>query len=248
MALQIGKRPTIYSASPTVPKPKPAAYVHDRPARIVTEWQACHTERARLAIRGNIGKDWDGKAANDNVNWPLAKALLEEGNRELLKYAIAYRKIYNTAKSEAVLGGSAPEREMNLEQRFIHSDDESRPVGTRKLTAANIDLPPTRKTPTDSLEPSGNGSSVPKPWNGDAAVNDMIDAKRQLARLQAAVGSIVEPFEMMVVDGATLKAAGHAAGASSRDGAPAAGRAIAHMGLIAVRDKLGKLGRKDLAA
>ena len=244
--VQTGKRPTIYSVKPDIPAPEPVIYVHDRERRKETEWKACHNEKSRLAIRHNIGKDWDGKAANDNIAWPLAKALLAEGNKELLKYAIAYRKIYNTAKSEAVLGGSAPEREMNLEQRFIHADDESTPKGTRQLTAANVDIPAKRKTPTDSLEPSGNGSSVPKPLNGDAAVNDMIDAKLQLERLQAKLGHLADPLEMAVVDGATLEAVGNACGIANRAGSMGAGRAIVHMGLITVRDSLGKLNRKDL--
>lgn len=247
---QIGKRPTIYSASPSTPAPAPAAYVHDRPARLVTEWQACHKEKARLAIRGNIGKDWDGKAANDNIAWPLAKALLAEGNKELLKYAIAYRRIYTLAKSEAVLGGSAPEREMNLD-RYVYEDKETgeqKYNNVRKRQSADVDIPPTRKKPTDSLEPSGNGSSVTKPWNGDKPVNDMIDAKRQLAILQARLGHLAEPLEMAVVDGATLEAVGNSCGIANRAGSMGAGRAIIHMGLITVRDCLGRIERKDLAA
>jgi hypothetical protein len=243
-----GKRSTIYSAASKPISRPPAPYVYDRQARIEAEWQVCHAEKSRLAVRAKAGKDWDGKAANDNINWPLAKELIEEGNTELLKYAIAYRRVYSMAKSEAVLGGAAPEREMNLD-RYVYEDKETGETkynNVRQRQSADIDIPATKKTPTDSLEPSGNGSSVPKPWNGDAPVNDMIDAKRKLSVLQIAVGSIVEPFEMMVVDNETLKAAGHAAGASSRDGASGAGRAIAHMGLIAVRDILGRLERRDL--
>lgn len=243
-----GKRSTIYSAVANPPKQTPVPYVHDRPARLITEWQACHEHKARLAIRHNIGKDWDGKAANDNIAWPLAKALLAEGNKELLKYAIAYRRIYTTAKSEVVLGGSAPEREMNLEQRVINSDNETIRKGVRQSTAANHDIPATRKTPVDPLMPSGNGSSVPKPWNGDAAVNDMIDAKRRLAALQERLGHLADPLEMAVVDGATLEAVGNACGIANRAGSMGAGRAIVHMGLATVRDSLGKLNRKDLAA
>ena len=249
MAPATGKRATIYSAAPQPPTPTPKAYVHDRPARLVTEWQACHAERARIALR-RPKDDWD--AANDNepvkAVWPLAKALLAEGNKELLKYAIAYRRIYDTAKSEALLGGAHPAPEMSLEQRYIHDNNESKAKGTRKLSAGHVDEPATRKMPVDPLMPSGNGSSVPKPWNGDAAVNDMIDAKRKLVRLQERLGHLTEPLEMAVVDGETLEAVGNAAGVANRAGAMGAGRALVHMGLIAVRDELGKLNRKDFRA
>lgn len=244
-----GKRSTIYSAADNPPKQEAKPYVHDRPTRRATEWQACHEERSRLAIRHNIGKDWDGKAANDNIAWPLAKALLAEGNKELLKYAIAYRRIYTLAKSEVVLGGSAPEREMNLD-RYVYEDKETgeqKYNNVRKRQAADVDIPPTRKKPTDSLEPSGNGSSVTKPWNGDKPVNDMIDAKRQLSALQDRLGHLADPLEMAVVDGATLEAVGNACGIANRAGSMGAGRAIIHMGLITVRDCLGRLERKDLA-
>lgn len=221
-----------------------------RQQRQADEWQACHAEKARIAVRAKIGKDWDGKAANDNIAWPLAKALLAEGNKELLKYAIAYRRIYTLAKSEAVLGGKGIEMESLSLDRYVYEDKETgepKYNNVKQSKAADVDIPPRRKAAAND-DTRQNTSSVPKPWNGDKPVNDMIDAKRQLAGLQARLGYLVDPLELAVIDGATLEAVGNSAGIANRAGAMGAGRALVHMGLVTVRDSLGKLDRKDLAA
>lgn len=205
------------------------------------EWHAMHAERARIASR--IPKE--RAAANDNVAWPLARALLAEGNKDLLKYAVKYRLIYDRAKSEVVFGGTVPDSDMGLEQRVANNDNECLYLGVRQSNAAAVDIPAKRKRATDSLEPMPQSSNVPKPWNGDYAVNVMIDAKRELARLQLKLGPIVEPFEMAVVDGATLEAVGNAAGIASRGGAMSAGRAIVHLGLVTLRGAMGGLNRMD---
>ncbi len=245
-----GKRATIYSAAPN-PAPQ-APYVYDREARAEQEWQLCHAERARLAARARYGKDWDGKEDNDNeprkVVWPLAKALVAEGNTELLKTALAYRKIYNTAKSEVVLGGKAIAHEnltaesLSIAVESVARDDGSVTFGkVRKSRGINAaDVAPKRKVAANDETTSG-ASSVPKPWNGDMPVIDMIDAKVQLARLQARLGPLAEPLEMAVMDDATLQAVGNAAGIANRAGSMGAGRALVHMALIMVRDALGRV-------
>lgn len=228
--------------------------------RAEDEWQACHAERSRLAVRAKIGKDWDGKAANDNDpekeranQWPLAKALLAEGNKELLKYAIAYRRIYDAAKSEAVLGGKSIGAEsVNMTYaRYLYEEKESGEIKygpVKKSVAAGVAIPPKQKRATDSLESGGSTSSVPKPWNGDAAVNDMIDAKVKLEALDAKLGVLREPLELAIIDNKTLQEIGNSAGIANRAGAMGAGRVLVHMGLVTVRDSLGKLDRKDFAA
>lgn len=249
---QTGKRPTIYSAAPAIPAPKPQP-IEPRVKRIESEWQACHAERSRLAVRAKIGKDWDGKAANDNIAWPLAKALLAEGNKELLKYAIAYRRIYDAAKSEAVLGGKSIGAEsVNMTYaRYLYEEKESGEIKygpVKKSVAAGVAIPPKQKRATDSLESGGSTSSVPKPWNGDASVNDMIDAKVKLEALDAKLGVLREPLELAIIDNKTLQEIGNSAGIANRAGAMGAGRVLVHMGLVTVRDSLGKLDRKDFAA
>jgi hypothetical protein len=123
----------------------------------------------------------------------------------------------------------------------------------RQAASANVDIPVKRKTITDaetqqSSEKSDSGwSSVPKPWNGDAPVNNMIDAQRQLSRLQSALGHLCEPFELACIDGRTLQEVGNSVGTANRSGAQGAGRALVHMALVTLRDCLGELRRKDFS-
>jgi hypothetical protein len=203
--------------------------------------ESVHAEKRRLAARASYGKDWDGSADNDNaVNWPLARALVREGNTDLLKVAMAYRRVYDQAKSEAMLGGSGVSigDGVKLDQYIkTHEDGEVEYKGPRKSKAAEVDMPARMKIPAGGLS-STNISSVPKPWNGDAAVNDMIDAKAKLTRLQVRLGHLCEPLELAVIDGRTLEEVGNSLGVANRGGAMAAGRAVVHMGLITARDAL----------
>jgi hypothetical protein len=198
-------------------------------------------EKARIAIRHAESDKWDGKADNDNaLNWPLARALVREGNTDLLKVAISYRRIYDQAKSEAVLGGSSPVigDGISLDQYVkTHESGAVEYKGARKSKAAPVDIPATRKIPAGGLS-STNVSNVPKPWTGDRAVNEMIDAKALLERLQARLGHLCEPTELAVIDGSTLEAVGNSIGVANRTGAQAAGRALVHTGLITLRDAL----------
>src|SRR5690606_37868570 len=106
---------------------------------------AIHQHKSRLAKRFAKSRDWDGTADNDNaLNWPLARALVREGNTDLLKVAIEYRRIYDTAKSEAVLGGKSPVRSegMRLVQRIQQREDGSVEYkGVRKSESAAVDIP-----------------------------------------------------------------------------------------------------------
>lgn len=211
---------------------------------------ACRPYRMALGKRAAIGKDWDGSPANDNANWPLAKALLAEGNHDLLKYAIAYRMTYEAAKSEVAIGlnGTPSPKMVVLRRTTIDESTGNITYGGEIVSkAASVDIPATMARPTNA-DSKKNATPVPKPWNGDSQINNAIDARGKLAWLQGKVGAILDPFEMAVIDGATLQEVGNAAGVAARSGAMAAGRAICHMGLIAVRDAMGKVDRRDLAA
>lgn len=228
----------------------------DLPARMTyseNERDAVHAQKVRLHARASIGKNWDGKADNDNINWPLATSLIREGNTELLKAAMAYRKIYDSAHSGALLGGKIYTEKEGRVIDYVSKMDESTGViqyhKPRKSNSVDAvaSTPPRRKNVTNETTISAS-SPVPKPWAGDRYVNDMIDNKGKLASLRARLGVLVEPLEMAVIDGATYQRVGNNSGVADRSGAIAAGRAIVHMALLAVRDAIGSIKRSDLAA
>jgi hypothetical protein len=224
----------------------------DLPARMTygADKEGVHAQKRRLALRASYGKDWDGTADNDNINWPLAKALLAEGNGDLLKYAMMYRKTYEMAKGEVLIGMKGqPSAEMTIVHRSYMDESTGRITygGEIVRKGASSDIQPTRSTPTNP-DSKKNAAPVPRPWTGDRAINDAIDAREKLAWLQSLLGPTLEPFEMACIDGATLAEVGAASGASSRDGKPGAGRAICHLALITIRDALGPISRQDIAA
>ncbi|MGY6568516.1 MAG: hypothetical protein ACXIVE_05925 [Salinarimonas sp.] len=203
-----------------------------------------HAQKMRIAAR-HTGLE----PANDNTQWPLATALLREGNEELIQHAMAYRLIYDRAKSEAVLGGRGVSvgDGISLDQK-VHTRDcglmENK--GVRGVAVREGEA--RQSVPVDEEMPERNFSKVPKPWNGDKPVNDMIDAKRELARLQEKLGHLCEPFEMSCIDGATYQEVGHHLRESHKVTATAVGRAVVHMALITIRDIKGKMKQSRLAA
>jgi hypothetical protein len=223
--------------------------------RLKAEGVSMNKQRKRINKRQSIGDDWDGRAANDNIAWPLATALLKEGNADLLKYAMMYRKIHDMAKSDAMLGGStvALGEGIAIDRHTVIRDNGTIAYRrVRQSTAASVDIPARRRfdasTADDSDSNEKNWSNIPKPWNGDRPVNDKIDAQRKLNRLQSALGHLCEPFELACIDGATLEAVGNAAGIANRAGAMGAGRALVHTALATLRDVIGEVRRQDLVA
>lgn len=230
------------------------------------ERDGVHMQKARLAKRAKLGADYDG-ASNDNIAWPLATSLVREGNTELLKTAMAYRRIHDAAKSEAKLGGHgvAMNEGFSLD-RFSKINANGSVVYNRprQKTGADIDIPAKRYSAPPKAEnvdlysndPSvatsapvvKNWSNIPKPWNGDKPVNDMIDAKGKLTRLRQKLGYLCEPLEMSVVDGATYQEVGNALGTANRSGSIVAGRTVVHLALITLRDAMGDIRREDIAA
>ncbi|WP_242221672.1 hypothetical protein [Shinella zoogloeoides] len=228
------------------------------PARMIYadhERDAVRVQKSRLAARARYGSEWDGKVANDNIAWPLATALVREGNTELLKAAMYYRKIHDTAKSEAKLGGSGVQLNdgMSIDRHSVlKADGKIAYRRVRQSTAAEADIPARRRfdasTAEDGDEPQKNWSSIPRPWKGDEPVNAMIDAQSRLFDLRNRLGVLAEAFEMATIDGATYEAIGNMMGNAHKVPATAAGRSIVHMGLITIRDAIGKVSRADLAS
>lgn len=223
------------------------------PAERATGERTVRKITRRIAMRQAIGEGWDG-AANDNQPWPMAKALLAEGNKDLLKYAMAYKKIEASANSEATLGGSGVSLGggMQLEhETFIRPNGDIAHGRVRQSRAASVDIPPKRKIPPFPDAETGierNSVRVQKPWSGDDKVNDMIDNKAILHFLQDKLGPLVEPFEMACIDGKTYEEVGRAMGVGSKRGAQSAASAMIHMALITVRDALSGLRRLGVAA
>lgn len=213
---------------------------------------AVHHQKRRLHQRAQVGKDWDGTAANDNVAWPLATALIREGNTELLKAAMYYRRVHDAAKSEAKLGGSSVRIDdgMALDRHTkIRANGTIAYKHVRQRTAAEVDIPAKRYVPPyedEAEDMQRNSVRIPKPWNGDMPVNTMIDAQRRLGEIRSNLGILAEPLEMAVVDGATYEAIGNMLGQSHKVPATAAGRTAVHMGLITLRDTIGNIKRSDL--
>lgn len=211
-------------------------------------------ERVRLGKRAAIGKDWDGRADNDNINWPLATALLREGNTELLKAAVAYRRIHAQAHCGAVLGGSSAPlgKGMALDQRtHITASGNIVYKGARSVETAEPESQPMMKVLPYVAEDDGierNVAKVPRPWNGDKPVNDMIDAQTKLIALRERLGALVEPLELSVVDGKTYQEVGNSLGEAHKVPATSAGRTVVHLALLTARDAFGSIKRPDLAA
>ncbi|MDX1032816.1 hypothetical protein GOL82_16375 [Sinorhizobium medicae] len=232
----------------------------DLPARMSyteAERDGVHVQKVRLAKMAKKGADWDGKADNDNIAWPLATALIREGNTELLKAAMYYRKVHDTAKSEAKLGGSSVSLGDGVavdQRQWVKPNGHVAYKGVRVVASSEPETSAKRKSPTDSEEQLSAAKSesgytnVPKAWNGDMPVNNMIDAQRRLGELRLRLGPLVESIEMAVIDGETYQAIGNASGVADRSGAISAGRAIVHVGLVSLRDAMGNVSRSDLAA
>lgn len=220
------------------------------------ERKGVHAEKRRLYSRSKIGSDWDGKAANDNIAWPLATALVREGNTELLKAAMYYRKVHDTAKSEAKLGGSSVSIGDGValdRYSYVRPNGSVVYARPRQKQSADVDIPAKRYTSPpsyDTVDHSSeevkvsNWSNVPKPWNGDEPVNNMLDAQRRLGELRSWLGPLVEALEMAAIDGATYQEIGNASGVADRSGSIAAGRALVHTGLASLRSALGELKRE----
>lgn len=215
------------------------------------EVKAIAKQKRRISRRQSIGKDWDGRAANDNIAWPLATALIREGNTELLKYAMMYRRIHTAATSNAVLGGSSVTMGDGMAlDRHIHvrSNGSIAYKHVRQSTAASVDIPSKMYVPPfEDVVTCNQQNSVrtPKQWRGDVPVNEMIDARHKLGRLQSALGHLCEPFELACIDGRTYAEVGQTIGIVHKHAATGAGRALVHTALITLRDILGSLERKD---
>jgi hypothetical protein len=219
-------------------------------AKRKAEKLAIHKERARLAIRMKIGKDWDGKADNDNPSLPIIKALLADGNHDLLPALLLYRRLEAAVSSEAQLVGNAVGLEpLQVEQDLWIDEKTGKAMrkgakGTKKKDA----LPWSAKAsdPLKWCRTKPLPSAVPTRWGGDGHVIAKIDAVPLLQELRALLGPLVEPFEAAALHGATLERVGMLAKATSSRSAMAVGRSVVHLALSVIRDRAGPITYDDV--
>lgn len=216
----------------------------------VAEGKAIKKQIRRISKRQAVGKDWDGKAANDNPSLPIIKALLAEGNNDLLPALLLYRRVEAAATSDAQLSGQAVGNEPLHAEQDLWLDETTGAIKRKgekqskskdslpwRSQAANV----MRWTYTKQLP-----AQVPTKWNGDAKVIARIDGVQQLARFRSLLGPLVEPFEEAALHGATLEKVGMMAGATNSRSAMAVGRSVIHMALITIRDQAGPITYDDL--
>jgi hypothetical protein len=207
------------------------------------EVDGVNKQKRRLAKLEAKRAPWDGSMCptNDNVGWPLAKALLAEKNLDLLLVAVRYRQIERSATSGYQLMGLSPTADLSIAHVSEAEDSGDITYGRvrRSTSAGAIATAPGRKarsTDSDDGEPAlMRSSSVPRTWTGDDKLNAMIDAKRILEQLHEAIGAFVEPLEAMIVEGATYEEVGRRFGVGNRAGAMGFARGVAHLGLTAAQ-------------
>ena len=166
------------------------------------EWRSA-AQAARLT-----SNKYSGQAANDNVDWPLAKLLRTEANTHCLALAERYRDLHDTAARQTQLVGKEVDDTFHLVQRF---DEDGKPKGLKVVTG---------KKAAVNAQPSRNRAApVPKKWQGDWPLLAAIDAKKELAIIRAKLGyvpKILDAFEWSVVDSLTLEEIGKRLGAGSK--------------------------------
>lgn len=165
------------------------------------EWRTA-AQAARIT-----SNKYSGQAANDNVDWPLAKLLRTEGNAHCLALAERYRDLHETATRPTELIGKEADNLYVVEN--IDEDGRSKGVKVLKGKKASVDVQPRRNM----------AAPVPKKWNGDWPILAAIDARRELAIIRAKlayVPAIIDGFEWSVLDGLTLEEIGKRLGAGSK--------------------------------
>lgn len=188
--------------------------------------------RVQAGIAWYSSHRYSGQASNDNQDWPLAKLLRTEGNDAALSIAERYRALYDAANDPVELfGQDASEAPISHRLEIDEATGKLKDKGEQRIgpaKAANWGLR------TDPSQPRPVSKPFPKPWRGDVPIVNQIDAQRDLAMAQAALGWLREAFEAAVVGGETLEAIGRDHGVGNAAGAKGAGRALVFLGLQAI--------------
>ncbi|RLP22178.1 hypothetical protein [Mesorhizobium sp. YM1C-6-2] len=194
---------------------------------------------------------FSGQAANDNLDWPLAKLLRAEGADYHLSLAERYRDLWNAANMPHDLVGRdlADNVYLMVEIEEDESTGARRNKGVKKVVGkkARLDVAATRAVAADPDKTKRRSKPIPKKWTGDWPLLHAIDCGRELASAQTALGWLREAFEAAVVFGATLESVGRGHGVGNKAGAKGAGRALVMLGLQCVDEFWRKPARRMAA-
>ena len=215
------------------------------------EAKAMKIEAARIGKRAARGADWDGKAANDNTT-PAIKWLLAGQRKDMLEPLLAYIKLDREANSGAMLTGEGhtPADMLQVDQAtwLDPATGELKYKGERRLRGIEFTgREHAGKSTADPLQVKKAPADVPKAWNGDAALLSRIDAEPKLARIRAALGPLLVPFERLVLEGKKLEQVGWNCFATNERAAMSIGGAILMLGLGVVMDELDAMKPKRAA-
>lgn len=211
----------------------------------VVDLQRWHLARRAHAFAWKVPK-------NDNQAWPLLAQLRRDGNEVLVPVAERYRQTFDRATMNGLQGVDVEGGLFNVVQRpAVKSDPDMRTKGPLKLahTAAQshggrkvIPMNEDKRKDNDKPNPTRPGTARSYTKRTDEMAVSVIDAKRDITRLRAALGPLVEPFEEAVISGDTLTEIGKRrdAGQSS----PGAGKLVVMMGLEVVQAEFRKMDRE----
>jgi hypothetical protein len=189
-----------------------------------------------------------GQASNDNIDWPLQKLLKAEGNDHCLALAERYRDLWNAANMPCQLVGKDIADDLYVlgDRRLDASTGKFIDKGVKAVTGkrAQVDVAPKRAVAADPDKTKRRAKPVPRAWHGDWPLLHHIDASRELAAAQGALGMLRDGFEAAVCHGETLEAIGRDHGAGNKKGAAGGGRVLVFLGLQAVDEFWRKPARR----
>lgn len=220
---------------------------HQRQKRGQEEAKAMKIETRRIGQRAKKGADWDG-AANDNVHLPAIKWLIQTGRKEMLKPLLDFIRLDRQAYSGALLTGDTGNAQDLLQVQLgidhkVWIDPKTGALkykGERRMTGIEFtgrEHP--GKSDADPLQVKKEAAPVAKPWSGDMAVIERIDAVPVLSRIRAGLGPLLIPFERLALEGQTLEKVGLDCFATNERAAMSIGGAVLMLGLGVVMEVVG---------
>lgn len=190
-----------------------------------------------------------GQLDAERKDWPLAKLLRAENNDHCLRLAERYRDLHDAVNHPWSLAGRdiADNVYLMSDTRLDESTGKLVAKGTKKVTGKKVavqETEPTRSVKTDPDKTKKRAKAMPKKWQGDWPILNAIDASRELAQVQMALGWLREAFEAAAVYGDTLEVIGRRHGVGNEAGAKGGGRALVYLALQCVDEFWGKPVRR----